>query len=289
MLLSIIISTKDKPRELLTKTLAQFLHFSVTDTEIIVVDQNIDKRMQEVAEHYTSVLKHLSLRYISSATSGLSKGRNVGLKVAQGSWLLFFDDDAVFKIDVLTLIKTRLLQDQDKQIIYYGTVLNFEDDTPYITRSRATTEQLGFFNFDTVCSIGLLFNRKVLEEIGFFAEDFGVGSLYGAGEEADLILRALSKKIPVRFLKQFIVHHPKALPNKDKAYIYGTGLGALYRKHLTTSIRKFFVLGSKFLAELMLRLGAIIVFFMIRKTDKVMYHARYLRGFIHGFKIYQSV
>jgi hypothetical protein len=93
---------------------------------------------------------------------------------------LFFDDDAVFKIDVLTLIKTRLLQDQDKQIIYYGTVLNFEDDTPYITRSRATTEQLGFFNFDTVCSIGLLFNREVLEEIGFFAEDFGVGILKAA-------------------------------------------------------------------------------------------------------------
>ena len=285
MQLSIIISTKNTAPALLATTL-ESLVTAVEDSEIIVVDQNPDHRMRLVAEKFAVQKNNCDIQYLPSATVGLSRGRNVGFQASRGTWLLFFDDDAIFSQETFLSIKDILQQEMSKKIIYYGKVLNSEDNKPYITRSSIGTKKLSFFNFDTVCSIGLLFNRNVIEEIGFFDERFGVGSNFGAGEEADMILRSLSKSIPILYLPEFIVHHPKTQSQPGKAFLYGKGLGALYRKHMSLPVIKLITLLLKFFIEIGIRLAAGIVFLIGLKPYKMRYHFQYLKGFIQGFLLY---
>jgi len=278
VLISIIISTRNKPWEIVSKSLDSILASNFKNFEIILIDQN---ETQEIGSRIKSEKKYRDIFYLKSKEVGLSKGRNLGIKYSKGKWLLFFDDDAILSKDFFEKIKTHLKENQEKEIIFYGKVLNLEDGSPYLKRSIKTS-YLHLWNFDSVCSIALIFNKKAIEKIGYFDESFGVGSRFGAGEEGDMIIRALKKGIKIKYLKDFIVYHPKAKIDLKKKYLYGYGLGALYRKHIFTSFKCFLVLKVKFILEIIIR-TILSIFFAIVDFQKSQLHFSYLKGFIKGF------
>jgi hypothetical protein len=70
----------------------------------------------------------------------------------------------------------------------------------------------------------------------------GVGCWYGAGEETDLVIRALAEGARIAFQPQVRVHHrlPQPAPRLDPVLLDETrrrarGTGALYRKHRMSS------------------------------------------------------
>lgn len=287
-MLSIIVSTRgNRIRELKRLFLSLRKINRGDNLEFILVDQN--EKNQSLKTLLDSFQKRLKLRtiYVKDGGIGLSRGRNIGIKKAKGDWFMFLDDDAVIdnfsQEDFLILEKNKL-----KKIIYYGNVLNLENRKSYIKR-RILTRKVHLWNFDSICSIGLLFSRKAIEEIGFFDEDFGAGSKFGAAEESDMLIRALKKGVEINYLKNLIVLHPEAKISIEKKYSYGYGIGALYRKHIFDSFPTLLCLGFKFILEIKLRLLAAIFFFFRSKKQHAKAHLQYLKGFLKGFTSYHKI
>jgi cellulose synthase/poly-beta-1,6-N-acetylglucosamine synthase-like glycosyltransferase len=285
--ISIIISTRDKDIKILEKTLLSILSSDISSYEVIIVDQNPNLDAHNLAKRLERDHPAKELLCVKTDRQGLSEGRNLGFAKSKGNWILFFDDDAILPKNFLKKIEKSLDGEKNKPVVFYGKVLNVEDKSYYIKRA-IRTPFLSLFNFDTACSIGLLFNRRVIKEIGNFDINFGVGSRFGAGEEADLIIRALKKGYKIKYLKDFKVYHPKAEVDLPQKYSYGYGLGALYKKHIFGSGQCFLILGGKFLGELVMRVMLCTLFLFV-DFQKTNLHFNYLKGFINGFLSYSPV
>ena len=283
-LISIIISTRDKPWGILSRTLDSILTSTSQDFEIVLVDQNIISTIKPEIRGNT---KYADVIYINSDDIGLSKGRNSGIKRAKGSWLLFFDDDAIMPADTLTTISPALYQQKDEPMIYFGDIRTLETGRPYLKKSITMGSRIGLLNFDSVCSIALLFNSRVILETGLFDETLGAGAEYGAGEESDIILRALKHRFSIEKLDGFTVYHPQpTTTDLSRRESYGMGTGALYKKHIFSSPRFFASLSLKFTTELLLR--SLLILRHITSPDLKEYHYRYMQGCIRGFVQYKN-
>ncbi len=284
VLISIIISTLNKPWSILSNTLESIISSDFRDFEIILIDQNRNSNIKSALEEN---YKFKQITYLQSSDIGLSRGRNLGIKHAQGSWLLFFDDDAILFGNTLSKITDILTENRNNLFIYCGRVFIQDTGKPYLKKSAVMGKEISLINFDSVCSIALLFHKKIFDEIGLFDEAFGAGADYGAGEESDIILRALKKGYTIKKLDDFDVYHPLSdIENLSKRKLYGIGTGALYRKHIFSSLSNFFVLTLKLFAELTLRIALIIR--NLNSSGMRNYHLIYLQGYIKGFFSYNT-
>jgi hypothetical protein len=90
-----------------------------------------------------------------------------------------------------------------------------------------------------VASITIFFRTQVVEAIGEFDENLGVGAGTGweGGEDIDYALRAVEAGYTVYYRPDIRVFHPSPPePNNylklaDRAYKYGVGIGRVWRKH----------------------------------------------------------
>jgi len=276
-LVSLVISTKNKDYEEVKKNVKKILE-NPGNFELILIDQNDDKRFANLVDCFKSE----KFFYFSQDKTGLARGRNFGFEKSNGEWIIFFDDDAYFdKVNFALVLD--FLSKAKTDSCFYGQVKISATNKDYLT--RATHKQkLDFLHFDGVCSIALVFSRKILEKVGLFDENFGVGSIYGAGEEADLILRILKENFEIKYLAELITFHPQDVKNISKMDSYGFGLGAVYRKNL--NFKNFIFLVSKFLLEIFGRLFLTTKILLL--NDKNNFHWHYLKGFIHGFKKYEK-
>lgn len=280
ILISFIISTRGKPWTVLSKTLDSIYASGFSGLEVILVDQNGESGF---GPEIKSDEKYSGIIYLPSEERGLSKGRNLGIRHAKGSWLIFFDDDAILPPDTLGKAEAALRRDRESMDVFYGSVLTLETGRPYLKKAAVMGKRINLFNFDSVCSVSLIFSRRAVKSIGGFDEGLGAGCELGAGEETDILIRALAKGIEIRALRDFVVYHPEAKGSIDlaKRRSYGMGLGAVYRKHIFSSPYFFLALGVKLLSEMMLRLILILV--NLLQPSMRRYHASYLMGFLKGF------
>lgn len=276
-IVSLVISTKNKDYEEVKKNIEKILEIS-GNFELILIDQNEDRRFANLLECFKSE----KFFYFSQDKTGLARGRNFGFEKSNGEWIIFFDDDAYLDKNKFILVLDFLVKSND-ECCFFGQVKINDTNKDYLTRATHR-QKLDFFHFDGVCSIALVFSRKILEKVGLFDENFGVGSIYGAGEEADLILRILKNNFKINYLSNLITFHPKDAKNISKMESYGFGLGAVYRKNL--DFRNFIFLFPKFLIEIFGRLFLSLKAFLLIKKDNFHYH--YLKGFISGFTKYEK-
>lgn len=276
-IVSLVISTKNKDYEEVKKNIEKILEIS-GNFELILIDQNEDKRFANLVECFKSE----RFFYFSQDKTGLARGRNFGFEKSSGEWIIFFDDDTYFdKVNFVLVLD--FLSKAKTDSCFYGQVKINDTNKDYLTRATHR-QKLDFFHFDGICSIALVFSRKILEKVDLFDENFGVGSIYGAGEEADLILRILKENFEIKYLAELITFHPQDVKNISKMESYGFGLGAVYRKNL--DFRNFIYLFIKFLIEIFGRLFLSLKAFLLIKKDNFHYH--YLKGFISGFIKYEK-
>lgn len=104
------------------KSLSAILHQSVTDIEVITVnDGSTDKT--------SAILKEISkedsrLKVIDKPNGGVSSARNVGLNVARGEWITFVDIDDIIISDGIEKMTDVCSEDTD--IIFAGYNVNGE-------------------------------------------------------------------------------------------------------------------------------------------------------------------
>ncbi|MDM5191048.1 glycosyltransferase [Bacillus sp. DX4.1] len=240
--------------------------------ELIVVDQN-DKPISDLFEDYKG---KFSINYLYTPIKGLSRARNKGLKVADGDIITFPDDDCIYETNVLERILETFEKNVDIHFISTNTT-NVEKTGSLINAPKTDiilNNKYGFMG----PSFALFFTKQFVQDVGTFDEDLGVGSgtIYGAGEETDFVLRGMKNGYTGIFKKDLFVYHPvkEEIINEQslkRAISYAGGFGRVIRLHY----------GFPYF----LRATAAASFRTMQNisNDKRKFHANRLKGIIRGY------
>lgn len=201
--------------------------------EVIVVDQNSDERLLP----YIQRAKYLgiTIRNLKHTPPNLAAARNVGIEAAKGRWIGFPDDDCWYDPRLLEYIAARFSYADKPAAVIARWVEQAEQP---MLAAKLTWERSAAFRDIPVSSITLFCERSLFDVIGGFDSRLGVGQWFGAGEETDLVLRALYTGAFVTYEPAGEVHHavssdkPDATPQARVAIRRrARGTGALYAKH----------------------------------------------------------
>lgn len=285
MRFSLIIGTLGRS-EALKQCLSSLEKQEWEDYEVIVIDQSRDDDTEELVKK----LDWDKLKYHHVDFVGLSKARNLALKYSQGDYICLIDDDAYYAKDYLRIADENI---RDEKTIYSGYIWDtIKKDQLVNYDKRYDKRRLPLRRVIRTCpSAGLVIPAKMVEEVGGFDERLGVGGVFGAAEETDLILRGMKKGYRVVYLKNLRLKHPVPIPtDKDddkeairiKMKAYHKGFGALYKKHLF--YRHSYELIFCYL-EIWIKL--IIKRIYVRKFDRDLTKAQ-INGWCYGLKHYKE-
>jgi len=227
---SLIVATVNRTAEL-EQMFASLGAQRFKDFDVIVVDQNTDDRLVPYIERARGY--GLDIRHIRHFPANLSAARNVGIAAATGEWVGFPDDDCWYDEALLERLQVRF---QCRDPLSGAAVQWVEEGLPRTPASRLTWERSRLFRDIPVASFQLFFHRGLFAQIGDFDCRLGVGLFFGAGEETDLVLRALRAGALLTYEPDAMVHHPlkppPPTPEARKATLHRErGAGALYAKH----------------------------------------------------------
>jgi glycosyltransferase involved in cell wall biosynthesis len=237
--LSLIVPTLGRTRELkrfLDSVKAQDMGaFLSKDVEVIVVDQNGDDRLDVLVKSYGETL---TLHHLKILPKGLSNARNAGLATVRGKHVGFPDDDCFYAPDILAKVLSFFKETDGKWGLFIRCMdpMTQEDFLHYPKVERAIHSP-----WDSNVFLGISISQfhplEAVRAVGGFDEDFGIGGVWGSGEETDLSIRLLRTGLPIRFRPDIVVFHDKTNPldlrnmPREKVRSYARGFGALCRKH----------------------------------------------------------
>jgi len=202
--------------------------------ELIVVDQNPDERLAPLIARARAA--GVAVLHLRQAVPNLALARNTGIEAARGEWIGFPDDDCWYEPETLSAL-VRASRSQAHG--YVGSWLEM-DDPMRPARRRLDSQKWAHMSLrgESAPSICLFLSRPLLIELGGFDERLGVGQWYGAGEETDIVMRALAAGARLEYAPAIVIHHlaPDALPPMDRASLRasrlrGRGGGALFARH----------------------------------------------------------
>ena len=246
--------------------------------EAIIVDQSTNDETEKLIDR----LGYTWIKYKRVTYKGLSKARNDAIRMATGDVFCLIDDDAYYDEDYLLKMVDHI-STNPKRIIS-GFLTDGLTNREFVDYSKVPEgKPLSFWRITRYCpSPAISFTRELIETVGVFDEEFGVGAKYGAAEETDLLLRAKKKGFSVIHYKDVKAQHPhKWVVNtnnneKAKSYGYSYGIGAMYKKNTRGN------LCSKIGLVYLERVARDVVKGLINQEDWNLY-----RNLTHGFRDYQ--
>lgn len=230
MKFSLIVATKNRVHQV-----DRFLR-SLTDQsetfQVIVVDQNLDDRLNDVVNRYS---QQFPITHIKLETPGASRARNRGIVLANGDIIAFPDDDCLYSPGFLTNVSDFFEVDPSWDGLTVR-VMDLEGDRDAFDYCL---QESGKVNYTTGVSVGIgpsMFFRSHLAKKVAFDEDMGPGATWVGGEDTDYLLRCLDCNAAVYYNFDLFVRHPR--PNDiyslrqliRREFTYGRGYGYLMRK-----------------------------------------------------------
>jgi GT2 family glycosyltransferase len=211
--ITVIIVTRNRPHTLI-ECLQSLKKSSVSDFELILVDQSDEQMSPKLIQS----LEFKDLKYFYMRGTGLSSGRNFGIRHAHGDILCFTDDDCI--VDRNWMYECRQAFRKNTKIV--GV---FGSSKPYrphphkgkicpcvftvgreniISKPCLHGKYIGFGN-------NMAFRKEVFVTHGLFKEWLGVGSVGLSAEDAEFVLRLLNNKQQVLATRKAIIFHNKWL------------------------------------------------------------------------------
>ncbi len=180
--------------------------------EVILVDQNTDNRLCDLVKEYE---ERISIVHINS-DKGLSLARNVGIKYATGDVFAFPDDDCTYPNQTLEGVNTYLSNNSYDGVVIRavnsvssGRILHEHDPSQLLTKRNCLS---------LVHSISLFFKRELIESVGDFDTNLGLGAntIFQGQEDRDYPIRALNKGFILYYNRDITVLHPWDDPEIDQ-------------------------------------------------------------------------
>lgn len=169
--MSVVLLTWNRER-LLAETLESILGQTMGDLEVLLVDNESTDGTQA----YVASLSDPRVRYHRHANGGvISVNRNHALRLAQGEYVAFCDDDDVWRPEKLERQLGVLARDAAFSMVATNAV-QFSDGTEYGPMARRRRD--GEVDLDellegwhSVITSSVLVRRAVIETVGLFDED----------------------------------------------------------------------------------------------------------------------
>jgi glycosyltransferase involved in cell wall biosynthesis len=239
MIFSLVLPTINRKKELnifLDSIAGQKSEkFTLTEVEVVVVDQNGDQRLDDLLNSYGS---HFPLQHLRITPKGLSNARNAGIALAKGRFVAFPDDDCFYAPDTLEKVLGFFKGTDGKAGLFIrGVDPTTKEDFLRYPKSEKIIRSPGDPDVFLGISISQFYPMAAVRAVGDFDERFGIGGIWGSGEETDYSIRVLENGYSIHFRPDITVFHekmnPLALKNMpvDKVKAYSMGFGALCRKH----------------------------------------------------------
>ena len=230
--LSLIVATLGREAEL-ARCLASLAAQTSRDFEVVIVDQNPDDRVAALLERERLPFPLTHVR----APQGLSRARNVGLRLARGNIVGFPDDDCWYDVDIVARVLQFFAAQPSAHGLSGGGAASaggaprgrFARGAQWVTAARAWTQGM---------SSAIFLRRQLIALVGPFDEALGVGSgtLWPAAEETDYLLRAVARGARIWYDPRLAVHHPgnPVQPRQkilERGRRYGRAMGYVLAKH----------------------------------------------------------
>lgn len=226
---TVVLSTRDRA-SVIPHAVRTILENDHPDFEIVVVDQS-DDDLTEVS--LDGLLSDPRIRYLRSATRGRSAGLNAGIREAHGALVLVTDDDCRVPGDWIRRFEAAFAVD-DRIGMVFGNVLAAPQNpatgcipayvrhAPFLARGirdKHHVEGLG------AC---MAVRQSVWHSLSGFDEMLGSGSRFKAGEDGDLVMRALFAghwiyETPAVWVTHYGHRTWEQLPALIHNYWHGTG------------------------------------------------------------------
>ncbi len=221
-MISVIIPTRDRSKDL-ARSLPAVLALDYPDFEVIVIDQSttdsteqavssavsaamdqghqwkfviISDEAPEVAERPAEAGMRW-LTYVRTATVGVSRSLNEGVRRAQGDVMAFTPDDCTVPPNWLGRAAA-VLADEPQAGMVFGAVAADPHDSrnafvPIFLPSgyRRLQGRLARLRFSGVMGANMVIRRAVFDRLGGFDECLGTGCRFHSFEDADMAYRAL--------------------------------------------------------------------------------------------------
>ncbi len=210
---SVVIVTYNRPKDVL-ETVESLLRQSVKPFEIIVIDDGSNPPV--TLEFQSENLK--VIRFDQEV--GLSNARNHGVKIANGEYIAFIDDDAIAEKNWVEEIQKGL---ESADVIGGPIRPLYQTSPPKWWNEKDLGGYAGVGNI--FCATGeiwgcnMAFGTNVFKTVGLFNPNLGrrKGKLF-SDEEFNLIERARSKGFGVKFIQTAVVYHK--VPPKRMTFAY---------------------------------------------------------------------
>ena len=226
MKFSLVMTTLGRDKDIIL-FLDSLLKQSYTNYELIIVDQNDDDRVAKIYDQYKD---KLNLRYYRCGKRGISVGRNTGLKYITGDIIAFPDDDCEYETDSLEKVIAFFKENPDYGFYTCNTKEKYGNNA--VLETRKTDCDIGIVNFLTAAVSITIFVRSQVFTGFSFDEKLGVGTVFGSGEESDLLLYLIKNKTKGRYHAAHYIYHPGKTETPQRVYSYSMGFGALFKKAL---------------------------------------------------------
>ncbi len=247
---------------MLLDTVRSILSADTVPSEIVIVDQS-RRPNPELATMGT--VRGCQVLYVHPAEAGVSRGRNLGIRLASQPVVIMLDDDMLVRNDSFEVLLAGRLGGE--KTVTTGRVLMAPSEgeglgqvpgalvtetEPEVFRGRQPRQ--------VVPGPNIALPRAVMLEIGGYDERMGPGTRFPAAEDHDLSLRLLDAGCEVRHVPAAVVLHRGWRSRRERVLLhwkYGRGVGAFYAKH--ASLRDRHVLRLA-LREVRIRLHSAVRF-----------------------------
>lgn len=277
-LVSLLVCTLNREEEL-KKCIESLMAQTYRNIEIIIVDQS-----DEVNHQYDNIE---NIKYFHIKERGLSNARNFGLPFCIGDWIALIDDDAVYDLKYFETAMSFIETSPLDTVIVSGVGFDPMNNIYLIPSMKEKHyRKVNWWTIFKYCmSAGMVIRSDLVKSIGFDV-DFGVGSgtIYGSGEESDIVIRALVQKQKVYFNPNMIFYHKADIDiNPQKSFVYNCGKGALIKKHFLLTNKSLFL--YLYITILLRSVVGCVLYILGQKQYKKSVYA--LKGKIHGFNTYR--
>lgn len=207
---------------------------TLTDFEVIVVDQNEDDRLVPIVERdWAFPVRRLH----TPGERGASRARNCGWRISRGEILLFPDDDCWYPADFLERALA-VMQGQGCDLLSgrpaneSGRTINGRFETTALPIDRITA-------WTTAIEWIVFFRRTILEAIDGFDDGIGIGAAtpWQSSEIQDIIIRAINAGFSCWYDPTVVGHHEEIVLGRPDARVlrkargYARGMGFVLRLH----------------------------------------------------------
>lgn len=165
------------------KNVKLFLQERNINSNVVIINQ-CDQEKVEILKY-----KNYTVKIYSTMERGLSKSRNMALKMATAKYVLLADDDIKYVKNYVEIMENFIAREQAS--IYIFRILK-ENKLKWIPK------KIGYLSIFRVYSPEILIKREdILDCKICFDENFGIGANYTCGEETIFLSDCLKKKLKI--------------------------------------------------------------------------------------------